>query len=44
MIKGNAIYITWETTVGANVYDGLFTEASDTEGILDYLTENGFEE
>lgn len=27
---------------GATVHDGLFVEASDTDGILSYLTENGF--
>lgn len=28
----------------AAVHDGLFAEASDTDGILSYLTENGFAE
>ena len=28
----------------AAVHDGLFAEASDTDGILAYLTENGFAE
>lgn len=27
---------------GATVHDGLFVNASDTEGIITYLTENGF--
>ena len=29
---------------GATVHDGLFVNASDTDGILAYLTENGFAE
>ena len=29
---------------GATVHDGLFVNASDTDGILSYLTENGFTE
>lgn len=29
---------------GATVHDGLFINASDTDGILTYLTENGFTE
>ena len=29
---------------GANVHDGLFAQADDREGILAYLTENGFME
>ena len=29
---------------GATVHDGLFVNASDTDGILAYLTENGFTE
>lgn len=33
-----------ESAAGANIYDSLFTEASDTEGILAYLTENEFVE
>lgn len=31
-----------ENAAGANVHDGLFANASDTEGMLAYLTENGF--
>lgn len=31
-----------ENAAGANVHDGLFASASDTEGMLAYLTENGF--
>lgn len=27
---------------GANVHDGLFVQASDTDGIQAYLTANGF--
>lgn len=40
----NSMGFVRESAVGANVHDGLFTEASDTEGILAYLTENGFVE
>lgn len=38
----NSMEFVRESAAGANVHDGLFTEASDTEGILGYLTENGF--
>ena len=38
----NSMEFVRESAAGANVHDGLFTEASDTEGILAYLTENGF--
>lgn len=31
-----------ECASGANVYDGLFVEATDTNGIQSYLTANGF--
>lgn len=40
----NSMEFVRESAAEANVHDGLFTEASDTEGILDYLTENGFVE
>ena len=38
----NSMEFVRESAAGANVHDGLFAEASDTEGILAYLTENGF--
>lgn len=40
----NSMEFVRENAVGANVHDGLFTKASDAEGILTYLTENGFVE
>ncbi len=40
----NSMEFVRESAAGANVHDGLFTEASDTEGILVYLTGNGFVE
>lgn len=40
----NSMEFVRESAAGANVHDGLFTESSDTEGILAYLTENGFAE
>lgn len=40
----NSMEFVRENAVGANVHDGLFTKASDAEGILAYLTENGFVE
>lgn len=40
----NSMEFVRESAAGANVHDGLFTEASDTEGILAYLAENGFVE
>lgn len=40
----NSMKFVRESAVGANVHDGLFTKAADTESILDYLTENGFVE
>ena len=40
----NSMEFVRESAVGANVHDGLFTEASDTDGILTYLSENGFAE
>lgn len=36
----NSMDFVRENAAGANVHDGLFTEASDTEGILAYLREN----
>lgn len=33
-----------ECASGANVHDGLFVRASDTDGIREYLTVNGFKE
>lgn len=40
----NSMEFVRENAVGANVHDGLFTKASDAEGILTYLTEDGFVE
>ena len=40
----NSMELVRDSAEGANVRDGLFTEASDRSGILDYLTENGFVE
>ncbi len=40
----NSMEFVRENAAGANVHDGLFVSASDTEGILEYLTENGFAE
>ena len=40
----NSMEFVRENAVGANVHDGLFTKASDAEGILTYLTETGFVE
>ena len=40
----NSMEFVRESAAGANVHDGLFTEASDRSGILGYLTENGFVE
>lgn len=40
----NSMEFVRESAVGASVHDGLFTEASDTDDILAYLTENGFVE
>lgn len=40
----NSMEFVRDSAEGANVHDGLFTEASDRSGILDYLTENGFVE
>lgn len=38
----NSMDFVRENAQRANVHDGLFVRASDTEGILDYLSENGF--
>lgn len=38
----NSMEFVREYASGANVYDGLFVSASDTEGIQSYLEENGF--
>lgn len=37
----NSMGFVRENAAGANVHDGLFVEASDTEAILTYLTANG---
>ena len=38
----NSMDFVRENAKGANAHDGLFTEATDTDGIQKYLTENGF--
>lgn len=38
----NSMKFVRECVPGANVHDGLFVEATDTDGIQSYLTENGF--
>lgn len=38
----NSMKFVRECAPGANVHDGLFVEATDTDGIQSYLTENGF--
>ncbi len=38
----NSMEFVRENTAGANVHDGLFIRANDTDGILAYLTKNGF--
>lgn len=38
----NSMDFVRECAQGAEVHDGLFVKASDTDGILAYLTENGF--
>ena len=38
----NSMDFVRENAKGANVHDGLFVEATDTDGIQKYLTENGF--
>ena len=40
----NSMDFVRENAKGANVHEGLFVEASDTTGILDYLKSNGFVE
>ena len=39
---GNSMEFVREYASGANVHDGLFVSASDTEGIQAYLEANGF--
>ena len=38
----NSMKFVRECAPGANVHDGMFVEATDTDGIQSYLTENGF--
>ena len=38
----NSMEFVRENAVGANVHDGLFVHAEDTEGMQEYLTVNGF--
>lgn len=40
----NSMDFVRENAVGANVHDGLFAEATDTEAIQEYLAANGFSE
>ena len=40
----NSMEFVSENAAGANVHDGLFVEATDTDGIQEYLTANGFAE
>lgn len=40
----NSMVFVRDCAKGATVHDGLFVNASDTDGILAYLTENGFTE
>ncbi|MDO4168217.1 MAG: flavodoxin [Eubacteriales bacterium] len=40
----NSMKFVRKSAAGANVHDGLFTEASDRSGMLAYLKENGFVE
>lgn len=40
----NSMVFVRDCAKGANVHDGLFVNASDTDGIFAYLTENGFTE
>lgn len=39
----NSMKFVRKNAKGAKVHDGLFVEATDTEGISNYLNENGFE-
>lgn len=39
---GNSMDFVRESAAGANVHNGLFVRASDSEGIRDYLERNGF--
>lgn len=38
----NSMDFVRENATGANVHDGLFVQADDTDGIMSYLKENGF--
>ncbi len=40
----NSMEFVRENAAGANVHDGLFVEATDSDGIREYLTANGFSE
>lgn len=40
----NSMEFVRENAAGANVHDGLFVEATDTDGIQEYLTASGFAE
>lgn len=40
----NSMEFVRENADGANVHDGLFVNAEDTNGIQEYLTVNGFAE
>lgn len=40
----NSMDFVRESAQGATVHDGLFVDADDTDGMLAYLTENGFAE
>lgn len=40
----NSMEFVRVNAAGANVHDGLFVEATDTDGIREYLTANGFSE
>ena len=39
----NSMEFVKESAKGADVHDGLFVRASDSDAIIDYLSENGFE-
>ena len=38
----NSMAFVQENAAGANIHEGLFVSASNTEGIQEYLTANGF--
>lgn len=40
----NSMELVRANAAGANVHDGLFVDAEDTDGIQEYLTQNGFTE